>query len=316
MRAVQIVAPRQIELVELPMPSMGPGQVLTRTALASICGSDWPVALFGRPDVTYPLDVGRPCHEIVSIVEASDVPELRPGDRVLSVAYDGFREYHVRRPEELLKLPNDLPLEQVMMSQPLGVVLRMCRRWPSVLGWKVVVIGQGTIGLLFTAMLERLGASLIIALDLEDGRLAVGRTMGASHSVNPSKEDPVAAVMDLAGGKGADMVVEAAGEEATVNMLAPMVRQRGYLTLFGFAKKSPVPLDLISLVRREVILLTAVAGDRDEDYGLARDLIAAGRISIPRLITHLLPIAEVRRGFEMAHDRPDGMIKVGLQFDA
>ena len=58
------------------------------------------------------------------------------------------------------------------------------------------------------------------------------------------------------------------------------------------------------------------AGDRDLDYGLARDLIADGRIVLPRMITHKFPVTAIREAFELAHDRRDGVIKIGLQFDA
>lgn len=319
MRAVQITEPGRMEMVDIPEPKPGPGQVLTRTALVSICGSDWPVALYGRPDVTYPLEPGRPCHEIVSIVESSDVDEFKPGDRVLSIAppaYDGLRECHVRGPREILKLPADRPLEEAVIIQTLGVVLRVIRKWPNILGWNAAVIGQGSIGLLFTTMLRQLGARNIITLDLEDYRLEWSRGAGATHTVNPAKDDYMKAVMDATGGLGADMVVEAVGMENTANMTVPLARRGGCVTMFGIQKTSPVAMDLISLVRREVTIITSQAGDRDQDYALARDLMVSGQVKLPALITHKFPVTDIRKAFEMAHDRTDGVIKVGLQFDA
>ena len=59
MRAIQVVAPRRIELIDLPKPAMAPGKVLTRTALVSICGSDWPIAMYTRPEEEYPMEPGR-----------------------------------------------------------------------------------------------------------------------------------------------------------------------------------------------------------------------------------------------------------------
>ena len=319
MRAVQIVEPGRMEIIDIPAPKPGAGQVLTRTAMVSICGSDWPVALYGRPDVTYPLEPGRPCHEIVSIVESSDHPEFTPGDRVLSIAppaYDGLREYHVRDRHEIITLPADRPLEEVILCQPLGVVLRMCRKWPNILGWNAAVIGQGSIGMMFTLMLRQLGAHKIMTLDLEDYRLGISRAIGATHTSNPSREDPIKFVMDLTNGQGADIVVEAVGMAETANMTIPLVRRGGYITMYGIQKTSPVALDLIALVRREVTLLTTQAGDRDLDYGLARDLIVSGQVNMPALITHKFPVTDIRKAFELAHDRKDGVVKIGLQFDA
>lgn len=315
MRAIQVVAPRRIELVNLPKPEMASGKVLTRTALVSICGSDWPIAMHTRPEAEYPMEPGRPGHEIVSVVEESDVPELRPGDRVLDIAYDGaFREFQLRDPERLIPLSKDRPLEELLMSQPLGVVLHACHKWPSVLGWSVAVIGQGTIGLFFTMQLRMQGAGPIMTLDLEDGRLALGRRLGATHTINPTTDDPIAAVMDLTGGQGADMVVEAVGQELTYNLCAPLVRKGGYITLYGLAKKNPMLFDFLALTRKEPTIITSTQGDREKDFSLARDLITSGRVDVRPIITHHLAIDQVQRAFELAESREDGVVKIVLAF--
>ncbi|HLE79973.1 MAG TPA: zinc-binding dehydrogenase, partial [Dehalococcoidia bacterium] len=306
MRAIQVVAPRRIELIDVPKPEMAPGMVLTRTALVSICGSDWPIAMHTRPEAEYPMDPGRPGHEVVSVVEESDVPELRPGDRVLDIAYDGaFREFQVRDPERLIPLPKDRPLEELLMSQPLGVVLHACHKWPSVLGWSVAVIGQGTIGLFFTMQLRMQGAGPIITLDLEDGRLALGKRLGATHTFNTVKEDPIAGVLDLTGGQGADMVVEAVGQELTYNLCAPLVRKGGYITLYGLAKKNPMLFDFLAVTRKEPTIITSIQGDKEKDFTLARDLIASGRVDVRPVITHHLTIEQVQHAFELAESRED-----------
>lgn len=315
MRAIQVVAPRRIELVDVPKPEMAPGKVLTRTALVSICGSDWPIAMSTRPEAEYPMEPGRPGHEIVSTVEESDVPELRPGDRVLDIAYDGaFREFQMRDAAQLIPLPKDRPFDELLMSQPLGVVLHACHKWPSVLGWSVAVIGQGTIGLFFTMQLQMQGAGPIITLDLEDGRLALGKRLGATHTVNTTRADPIAAVMDLTGGQGADMVVEAVGQELTYNLCAPLVRKGGYITLYGLAKKNPMLFDFLALTRKEPTIITSIQGDKEKDFTLARDLIVSRRVDVRPLITHHLAIEQVQHAFELAESRQDGAVKIVLAF--
>ncbi|MBI2886336.1 MAG: zinc-binding dehydrogenase [Chloroflexi bacterium] len=315
MRAVQVVAPRRIELIDIPKPQMAPGQVLTRTALVSICGSDWPNAMLTRPEAEYPMEPGRPGHEIVGIVEESDAPGLRPGDWVLDIAYDGaFREFQVREPERLIPLPQERSLEELLMSQPLGVVLHGCHKWPSVLGWSVAVIGQGTIGLFFTMMLKQLGAGPIIGLDLEDGRLALGRRMGATHSVNPAKDDPISAVMDLTGGQGVDMVVEAVGQELTYNLCVQLIRRSGYITWYGLAKKNPMLIDCLALFRKEPTIFMSSQGDKEKDFTFARDLILSGRVDVRPVLTHRMPVAQAQRAFELAESRADGVVKIVLEF--
>jgi threonine dehydrogenase-like Zn-dependent dehydrogenase len=134
---------------------------------------------------------GRPGHEIVALVEDSDAEGFRPGDRVLDTAYDGaMREFHARDPFDLIPLPADRPLEEMLMAQPLGTVLHAAKKWPSVLGWDTAVIGQGAIGLFFTSVLHMLGARKIIAIAWTTSVWA-GQDHGAAHA-EPDREDPVA----------------------------------------------------------------------------------------------------------------------------
>ncbi len=315
MRAVQVIAPGKIELIDLPKPAMEKGKVLARTTLASICGSDWPGVLHGRGDLTYPMPPGRPGHEVVCVVEESDSPEFAPGDLVLDVGYDGsFREFQLRGPESIVKLPANREPEEMLMSQPLGVVMHAARKWPSILGKSAVVIGQGTIGLLFTALLKNLGAGPIIALDLEDNRLTLGRKFGSDHQINTSRADAINAVMELTGGQGADMVVEAVGTEKTYDWCAPMVRKGGMVTFFGLPKKEPMSMHFVALMRKDPVLFTSNMGERDADFAVARDLIASGKVYARPLITHRFPLDQILPAHELAESRADNVIKILLEF--
>ncbi|MEK7217329.1 MAG: zinc-binding dehydrogenase [Chloroflexota bacterium] len=316
MRAVQVMAPGKTEIIDIPTPQMAAGKVFTRTLLASICGSDWPVVTHDRGDVKYPLAPGMPGHEVVAVVEQSDAPGFEQGDIVLDVGYDGsFREFQVREPEHLLKLPSDKPMDEMLMTQPLGAVIHGLRKWrTTVMGQTVVVIGQGTIGQFWTALIKMQGATRIIGLDLEDGRLALGRKMGATHQVNPSKSNAIEAVMDLTGGEGADMVVEAVGSETTYNWAAPMVRRGGSITFYGLPKKAVTPLDFVTLMRKDPTLYTSIRGEKDADFAAARELIASGRVYVKPLLTHRMPIAKVYQAHELAESRADNVMKVILEF--
>ncbi len=315
MRAIQVVAPGKVELIDLPKPSMEPGKVLMRTALVSICGSDWPQVLGSLPEAEYPKDPGWPGHEILGIVEESDCDQFRPGDRVLDVGYEGgFREYKVRAPHQLLALPPEPGLEEVLMSQPLGVVIHGVQRLPNVLGKNVAVIGQGPIGLFFTAMVAGQGARRLITLDLEDGRLGLGRKMGATHAINTGKEDPIAAVKDLTGGEGVDVVVEACGQEVTYNLCGALVRRHGFILLYGIPKKNPMFIDFRNVLWDKEATITNSSRGELSDFTLARDLIASRRIDVRPLVTHQFSIAEVQRAFELAQSRAEGAIKIAMAF--
>lgn len=315
MRAFQLVAPRRFQELDLPMPAMSKGRVLIRTACVSICGSDWYTVNHGREYDSFPLDVGFPIHEVAGVVVESDVPQFQPGDRVLEVGYDGgLKEFHLRTPEQLVKFPAQGALEELLMSQPLGVVLHAVRKWPNMMGASAAVIGQGSIGQFFTAVLKMLGAGPIVAIDKDDYRLGISRKMGASHVVNPAGVDAVRTVREILGGGAPHMVVEACGLEETFSMAVDLACREGMLTFFGLPKVKWLPFRMADLVRTSTTVYTSNRGERDADFATARDLIVTGRICPRPLITHRLPVGEVLKAFELAESRADNALKIVLQF--
>lgn len=315
MRAFQLISPLKFQELDIPKPQLEKGSILTRTRFVSICGSDWYTVNHGRDYDTFPLPVGRPIHEVTEEVVESDDPDFQPGDRVLDVGYDGgLKEFHLRRAAQLVKLPNTPSLEELLMSQPLGVVLHAARKWPSLLGKSAVVIGQGSIGQFFTAMLKMQGVSTLITVDLEEGRLITSQKMGATHTVNGSKQEAVQAVKDILGGAGPDMVVEACGQEATYNMAIDMAPKGGLMTFFGLPKYEKTSLKLTDLIRRDNVVYTSNQGERDADFALARDLIASGKVYVRPLITHKLPVGEIAQAFQLAESRADNAVKIVLEF--
>jgi len=315
MRAFQLVAPRKFEELDIPKSVMQKGHILTKTAFVSICGSDWYTVNHGRDYDVFPLPVGRPIHEVSEIVVESDDPDFKPGDRVLDVAYDGgLKEFHLRTAGQLVKLPAAGALEDLLMAQPLGVVLHAARKWPSLLGASAAVIGQGSIGQFFTAILKMQGAGPIITIDKEDNRLVISQKMGATHTINSTKQDPLEAVRDILGGEGPDMVVEACGLEDTYNMAIDMARKGGMMTFFGLPKYEKTALKLTDLIRRDSVVYTSNQGERDADFALARNLIAQGKVYPHPLISHKLPVGDVLHAFQLAESRADNAVKLVLEF--
>ena len=141
------------------------------------------------------------------------------GDFVLAIAPDhrAMAERYLTPKENLLKLPAGKSREELLMAQQLGTVLYACKQLPSVIGKTVAVVGQGTAGLWFNFVVQRLGASKIIALDPKPNRLLLAHQYGASGTINIREEDPIEKVFAINDGKLADIVVEAAGKENSIN---------------------------------------------------------------------------------------------------
>jgi 2-desacetyl-2-hydroxyethyl bacteriochlorophyllide A dehydrogenase len=320
MRAARLVAPRRWEIVDTPEPQAAPGRMLVRLQRSAVCGTDRP--FYEGVGVSYPLSLGDPGHEAMGVVESCPSGEYQKGDLVLLWGFDRglYQEYTLAPTRGCIHLPADLEPEVALMSQVLGTVVHCFYKLGNLIGEKAVVLGQGAVGLLFDAVLRNLGASQIIAVDPLAYRLEVGRRMGATHVVDPSRQDVEAVVREITGGDMADLVVEAVGRESTLNQCSRLVRRGGSAVYFGVPnKENPeglMSLRFMEMFTREVRLITSVGPDPFRDYAVALDWIAQGRLDVRPLITHVLPFAQIQEGFAMAFDEPEKhrTVKVVLTF--
>ena len=160
MKGARVKGPFEWEVMELDKPQADEGQMLVRMEQVAICGSDFPDYCGVCPE--YPLLPGGSGHEGIGLVEECKSGTYEEGARVLLWGFDRerglFQEYVPTRDSGLLLLPMDQPRERVLMSQLLGTVLRCFRKLGNLLDQKIVVLGQGPAGQLFTGVLRNLGA--------------------------------------------------------------------------------------------------------------------------------------------------------------
>lgn len=322
MPAAQFVALRKVVCDEIPRPEPQRGQVLVKTDLASICGSDLHIAYMGWNVYELPLPHGYPGHEGLGVVVDDGGTEFKPGELVLTVPNiwqsKCFAGYQLLPPHFLLRLPQGPPKAHLLMAQQLGTVVFGCRRLPSLLGQTVAVIGQGSVGLFHDFMLRRLGAHRIIAIEPVPERLEAAQRMGVDEAVDVTGQKATEAVLDLTGGQGADLVVEAVGSVETMNQAFQMVRPEGRVALFGLPPTMErVPFDWDTFFRKRITMHT-VFGAQDipglPDFQIAVDLITRGDIDMAPFVTHQFPIHRVQEAFDLAESRADGALKVSLTF--
>ena len=313
---------KRIRCDEIPVPEPEPGLVLVRTNLASICGSDLHIVYMGWNVYEFPLEHGHPGHEGVGEVLDGGGTEFSPGDLVLTAPNiwksKTFAQYQLIEPNFLLKLPTDVPQAHLLMAQQLGTVVFACRKLPSLLGQTVAVIGQGSVGLFHDFMLRRLGAHRIIGIEPVPERLAAGQRMGIDEAVDVTGRRATEAVLDLTGGEGADLVIEAVGSTETLNQTLKMVRPLGRIAVFGLPPTMErVPFDWDTFFRKRLDMHT-VFGGQDEPglpaFALAVDFIARGEIDMAPFVTHQFPITQVQEAFDLADSKEDGALKVSLTF--
>jgi len=318
MLAGQITQRRRIELIDQPEPAQGKsGEIVFQPEIACLCGSDVPYFLAKHPE--YPLQVGLSLHEMVGTVLWADGSRFRQGQKVLAVPTNHVGIFERFAITENFVVPLDLrrPLEEMILCQPLGTVLYGLRMLPNLLGWNVVVVGQGPIGQLFCGALRNLGARQIVGIDRIAARLSLSKRMGATAVINLEQEDPIAAVADLTGGAMADLVIEAVGHEhQALNLCIDLCRRLGRIHYFGVPPQVIDGIRWRDLMMKNLSLTTSLGPDFARDYPLAMQWIGEGRIDVRPLVTHSFPLSEIQTAFETFSDRKDGACKVLVRFPA
>ncbi|MBE0480228.1 MAG: alcohol dehydrogenase catalytic domain-containing protein [Dehalococcoidia bacterium] len=341
MRVAMYYSNQDVRLEEMPVPAIGPGEMLVRIEASGICGSDV-MEWYRRHKV--PLVLG---HEIAGTVEAvgDGVINYRAGDRV-AVAHHvpcntcyyclndnhtvcetlrktnfdpgGFAEY-VRLPainvdRGVFRLPDGLSYEEATFVEPVACILRGQRRAGFSPGKSVLVIGAGIAGLLHVHVARTLGAGTVIATDILRYRLEMAGRLGADLAVQ-ADEDLPAKIRELNKGRLADLVIVCAGASTAIMQALNSVERGG--TVLFFAPTEPgatFPLSINDLFWRNDITLTTSYAGSPADYALALKLIKAGNFNVRPMITHRLGLAEAQLGFRMVlHPQDCDSVKVIIE---
>ncbi|MFB9902344.1 zinc-binding dehydrogenase [Allokutzneria oryzae] len=328
--AAILVEPGRVEVEEVAFRDITEGEVLVRNAVGAICGSDVHRVRAESPffrdmrDHEYPCPPGYPGHEGLGEVVESRSSLFSPGDRVLTVpnhAYmASFARYQTISDQFLLHVPVNGSAMHYLMAQQLGTVIYALKRfWPGpVNGGTAAVVGTGSAGILFVQMLKHLGFHRVIAVDLEPGRLELAKTLGADDAILVPDDDVGEATKELTGGLGVDLVVEAAGTDSAREHAMAMVGMRGRLGFFGMPEDYTLSVPYAALFGRQIALTTAVGAQMEPDlasFRQALQLVVEGKIAVKDHITHTFDIKDVAAALELAHNRLDGVVKVGLTFD-
>ena len=320
---------RDVRLEEMPVPLIGPGELLLRVEASGICGSD--VMEWYRKD-RVPLVLG---HEIGGEVVAvgDGVERYKIGDRVSAshhvpcnacryclsghhtvcdtlrrTSFDpgGFAEY-LRLPainvdRGLYPLPAEVSFEEATFIEPLACVLRGQRLARLQPGQTILVIGSGIAGLLHVHLAQALGAGRVIATDISDYRLEAARRFGADTAIH-AEEDVPARLRQANDGRLADVVVVSTGATSAFHQALNCVERGG--TVLFFAPTGPgvtIPLSINDLFWRNEVTLTTTYAGSPADHIEALELIRARRVRVKEMITHRLGLAETGLGFQLVAD--------------
>ncbi len=321
MLAGHITAPCRIELVEVPEPKLPErrgdvGWIIFEPHLACLCGSDLP---FFTRNGEHPVELGQSLHEMIGRVVATNGNRFRPGDRVLAVphVHRGLFERYALEETRAVPLPEGVPDTHLVLAQPLGTVLFAVRKLPTLVGLDVAIVGQGPMGQLFNAVCRNLGARRVIGLDRVPDRLQVAPRMGATDVACVGRDDAVAVVRELTGGRGAELVVECVGHgDQAFNACIELVAYGGRILYFGVPPETIDGLRWRDLFFKNATVHTSVYPDFEQDFPLAVQWVAERRIPLDPIITHTFPLQQIQTAFETFLEKRDGALKVFVEFPA
>jgi L-iditol 2-dehydrogenase len=321
-----------VELRDVPRPQIKEDEVLVAVKFVGICGSDPHIY---HNEITYevltPLILGHEFSGIVvekgnrvTLVDIDDqvtaetharicgsceycrsgAYNLCPSRRGYGFGVDGAFAEYVAVPERILhRIPRGVTLEEAAVTEPACVaynaLVEKTRIRPGDL---VVILGPGPIGLLClqVAQLAGAGRTVVSGVSRDTTRLELAADLGADHVVDAEKADPVALVHELSNGRGADVVVDAAGPSQTLRQSLDMVRRNGQITKIGWGP-DPVNFSLDPIIEKSITLQGSFSHTWST-WERCLQLMALGKLRIGPLISHRLPLAQWREGFEMVED--------------
>lgn len=220
----------------------------------------------------------------------------------------GFAEYAVNNVNTMIKVPDEMSDEEATLVVTAGTSMYgLTELGGLVAGESVVVIGPGPIGLLAVAVAKSLGASPVILVGTRENRNEIGRQLGADVTIDARNEDVVARVMELTG-KGADYVVDCAGNETTTNQAVKMTNRGGRICLAAFPKE-PVKFDLGHLAVNNIYLY-GIRGEGRSATHRAMAFMAEKRFDARLVHTHTFPMEDLPTALKYARERIDDAIKV------
>lgn len=314
MRSARIVAPRRTEMVALPLPEPGAGEVRVALEGSGICGSDLPV-WEGRPWFDYPREAGAPGHEGWGRVDAvgAGVTSVGVGDRVAGLGLHAYAEYDLVAAEQVVALPSSLDGEP-FPGEPLGCAANVFSRAQIARGDTVAIVGVGFLGAVVLSLAVAEGARVIAVARRHCAR-TLALDLGAALALSP--EDDVTGSAETFTEDGlCDVVVEAAGVQETLSLCGPLTRTRGRLVVAGFHQDGPRQVDMQLWNWRGLDVINAHERDPAIYVAGVRAAVRAvrdGRLPLRTLITHRLPLAQLDEAFALATSRPDGFLKAVVQ---
>ena len=316
-----------VRLETVPVPTIGPGEMLVRVHTCGVCGTDLKKIATGSHSA--PRIFGHETSGVVAAV-GDGVRAYRPGDRVMVFHHipcrecfycqnktfaqcstykrvgctagfepsgGGFAEY-VRVMDWIVehgtvRIPDDVSFEQACFVEPINTCLKGIEALRLRRGETVLAIGQGPIGIILSVLARRTGATLITS-DLYAERLRIGSSFGLDLTINASQADVVECVRERTEGRGADAVILAVGGNSLIRTAMDAARPGGRVLLFAQTQHGEAVIDPAAICVDEKTLVGSYSASVDLQDESVR-FVMNREMDLERLISHRFPLSESAR---------------------
>jgi threonine 3-dehydrogenase len=313
------------DIREVPVPEIGPDDVLVKVRAASICGTDLHIYEWDRwaqNRIKPPLVPG---HEFCGYVAAvgKNVSSVKEGDfvsaemhvacgkclqcrigeahicqnvRILGVDAPGAFAEYVRIPESnIWKLDGSIPVDYASLLDPLGNAVHTILAG-EIAGRTVAVIGCGPIGLFSIAVAQACGSAEVFAIEPNEHRRKLAKEMKAEHVLDPTKDDVKQFVLDHTDGTGVDVIAEMSGNPRAIKQGFEIVRMGGRVSLLGIPAKA-MELDLATDVIFKGAVVQGINGRlMYKTWYQMQALLRTGKLNLDPVITDRMPMADFSKG--------------------
>lgn len=321
-RAVLLKNPGELILTEREL-NIGDTDVLVKTEYASICGTDkniflgnvsqdhFSMAMHGKGNPLYsnrevpemPFWIGHEGGGTVVEVGAK-VSDFKIGDKVMSFGWSGtYADYFVSPFQNLEHIPEGMDMRIASLGEPTGCAMFSALNSGVNLGDTVVILGTGFAGLVMTQAAKKKGAYKVIAVDLSDKKLEVASNTGADVVLNAKDENVVNRILEETNYKGADVVIEAAGTEDSMNTATSVLKHNGILVLYSYITQ-PITVNIgrwhdDAFEIRTTCLVHHTENERHVWVPWALKPVLLGQVDINPLITHEFKLDDVNEAFDV-----------------
>ena len=349
MRAAVYCAPDEVVPQTVPVPEIGAGEVLVRIDTCGICGTDLKKIhtgshpgprVFGHEMAGTVARVGEdvrgfavgdrvmafhhtPCRKCFycrkgTFAQCEQYKKVGTTAGVGAAAGGGFAQY-IRvmdwivgdgvTPAGLIHVPDDIPFEQAAWIEPVNTCFKAVRLLNLEADDTVLVIGQGSIGILLAGLARQTGATVLTS-DMYPERHAVARQYGLEHPLD-ARGDVVAACKAATEGRGADVALVAVGADALIAQAMEAIRPGGRVMLFASTQHGTAPFDPAAVCMDEKTLMgsySASVAIQQEGIDLVFDGYRSGKLDLTKLISHRFGVEEASEAVHLAsHPQPDSM---------